>query len=194
MARKLTLDMAKFKTERKIKFDYTKSIVTSIAVPIACLVLWYFFYPSTLNEFLLFTHNTKIAKGTIIKAEEVEDYVETNNDRKIERTLDFNFEYTFQLPNGKYVTSFGSESGALPDDLLNIKEKTLPIEVEYLPSNPETNHVKAPWTGEKSLLQWFRHKFVIGLIIFIFCCYIGFAAYKDGKKNYIAEIKEYKSQ
>jgi hypothetical protein len=89
--------MGTFKTERRIKFDYIRSIITSLAIPIGCLLLWYFFYPSTLNEFLLLTHNTKVAPGQITKAEEIEDYVETNNDRKIERTLDFNFEYTFKL-------------------------------------------------------------------------------------------------
>jgi hypothetical protein len=183
--------MGTFKTERRIKFDYIRSIITSLAIPIGCLLLWYFFYPSTLNEFLLLTHNTKVAPGQITKAEEIEDYVETNNDRKIERTLDFNFEYTFKLPDGKSVTSFGSEVGSLPEELANVKDKPFPIEVEYLTKNPETNRVKAAWTGEKSLFLWFRHKFIIGFLIFLFCCWWGFKVLKDGRKNYTTEIKEY---
>ncbi|XVJ64731.1 MAG: hypothetical protein HEQ40_00620 [Lacibacter sp.] len=183
--------MGTFKTERRIKFDYIRSIITGLAIPIGCLLLWYFFYPSTLNEFLLLTHNTKVAPGQITKAEEIEDYVETNNDRKIERTLDFNFEYTFRLPDGKSVTSFGSEVGALPEELANVKDKPFAVEVEYLTDNPETNRVKAAWTGEKSLFQWFRHKFIIGFLIFLFCCWWGFRVLKDGKKNYTMEIKEY---
>ena len=183
--------MGTFKTERRIKVDYIRSIITGLAIPIGCLLLWYFFYPSTLNEFLLLTHNTKVAPGQVTKAEEIEDYVETNNDRKIERTLDFNFEYTFKLPDGKLVTSFGSEVGALPDELANVKDKPFPVEVEYLRDNPETNRVKAAWTGEKSLFQWFRHKFIIGFLIFLFCCWWGFKVLKDGKKNYRMEINDH---
>lgn len=165
--------------------------MSGFAIPIACLLLWYYFYPSSLNELLLLTNNTKVAKGQITQADEVEDYVETNNDRKVERTLDFHFEYTFKLPNGKTVTSYGSEVGALPDDLLDVKEKPFIIEVEYLANNPETNRVKASWTGEKSLFGWFRNKFLGGFLIFLFCCWWGFIVIKDGKNNYKTEIKEY---
>jgi hypothetical protein len=183
--------MGTFKTERKIKFDYIKSLTSGFAVPILYLLLWYYFYPSTLNEFLLLTNKTNVASGQITRAEEVEDYIETNNDRKIERTLDFHYEYTFKLPNGKSVTSIGSEAGALPVVLLKVKDKPLPIEVEYLASNPETNRVKASWTGEKSLFQWFRQKFIIGFLIFLFCFWWGFQIIKDGRKNYKKEIIEY---
>jgi hypothetical protein len=183
--------MGTFKTERRIKFDYIKSIISGLIIPIGYLLLWYFYFPNTLDEFLLLTQNTKMALGQITKAEEIEDYVETNNDRKIERTLDFDFEYTFKLPDGKSVLSFGSEVGSLPDELINVKNTPFPVEVEYLTANPETNRVKANWTGEKSLFKWFRHKFIIGFLIFLFCCWLGFRVIKDGNKNYTAEIKDY---
>jgi len=182
--------MSNFKSRKKIKFDYIKSILTSLAIPIGYLWLWYVYYPSTLNEFLLLTNKSEVANGYITKAEEIEDYVEFYEGRRIEKTLDFNFEYIFTLSNGKTITSYGSEVGALPDVLSNVSSKPYAIQIEYLPDNPETNRVKASWTGEKSLFQWFRQKVFIELIIFILCCSLALAIFKTGKKNYQNEISE----
>lgn len=183
--------MSNFKSKRIIKFDYIRSIVTSLVIPIGYLWLWFICYPSTVNEFLLLTNNSEIANGYVTKAEEIKDYVEVYEGRKIEKTLDFNFEYTFTLPNGNNVTSFGSEVGALPDILSNVSLKPYPVQVEYIANNPETNRVKATWTGEKSLFQWFRHKVIIGLLIFLAFCYWAYRVFKDGKKDYKTEITKY---
>lgn len=180
--------MGTFKTIGRIKFDYIKSIITGLAIPIGYLLFWCFFYPDTINEFMLLTEKTKVVTGQVTKAKQIEDYVETNDDRKIERKLDFDFEYTFKLPDGKLVTSFGSESGALPDELANVKDKPFPVEIEYLADNPERNRVKADWTGEKSLFQWFLHSFIIGFLILLFCCWWGFQIIKNGKMNYTMEV------
>jgi hypothetical protein len=180
-----------FKSERRIKFDYARAIITSLVLPIGYLLLWYYSFPATWRELQLLTHNTKTTNGYVTKAEEIEDYVETNNDRKIERKLDFTFEYSFTLPNGESITSYGSEPGPLPDDLRNISEKVKQVEVEYLPNNPQTNRIKAMWTGEKSILQWFRHRFVIGFLVFLFFCYWGYLIYKGGRKNYSKELADY---
>ena len=89
--------MSNFKSRKKIKFDYIKSILTSLAIPIGYLWLWYVYYPSTLNEFLLLTNKSEVANRYITKAEEIEDYVEFYEGRRIEKTLDFKFEYILTL-------------------------------------------------------------------------------------------------
>ncbi len=183
--------MTSFKSEKQIKFGYIKSIIIGLVIPLGYLFYWYAWYPATINEFLLLTRETQIANGVITNAEEIEDYVDLYEGRKTVKTLDFNFEYSFSLPNGKSVTSFGSEAGPLPGFLSNVPNKPFPIKVEYLSGSPKTNRIMATWTGEKTLLQWFRHKVVIGLIGFIFCCYLGYSIFKSGKKSYKVEISGY---
>ena len=117
------------------------SLLAGIAIPSVYLWLWYTFYPNTINEYLLITHKTVVANGFIVKAEQIEDYVETNNDRTIEKTINFTFEYNFTLPTGKTITSFGSEVGPLPDHLVNVETTPYPVEVEYLPNDPTINRV-----------------------------------------------------
>ena len=160
-------------------------------IPFGYLWLWYIFYPATVNEYLLLTNKSEIANGYITKAKEIEDYVDVYEGRSTVKTLDFNFEYTFILPNGESINSNGSEVGALPDFLSNVSSKPYPIQIEYIPNYPETNRVKATWTGEKSLFQWFRRKVAIELLIFIFFCYWGYKIFKDGKHNYKVKMSEY---
>jgi len=183
--------MSTFKSERKIKLAYFKAIVIAILLPVGYIYFWFLLSPSTINEFLLLTNKVQIANGYIIHAEELEDYVDTNNDRSIEKKLDYNFEYTFTLPDGKVIKSFGSEAGALPEILSNIQSHPYPVKVEYLSNNPKVNRIKASWTGEQNLWKWFQHKVLLGLLGLLFFCYLSYLFFKDGRKNYNCDISIY---
>ncbi len=163
--------------------DYVKSVLLSLIIPVVYLSLWIILIPSTFNEYLLLTHKTKIINGFVTKAEEISDYVEAYEGKKTIKTLYFNFEYSFKLPDGATLNTYGSEDGALPEILSNVHTEPYPVQIEYLSNNPETNRIIASWTGEKSLFGWFRRKVTIGLLGFIVCCFWSYSIFIKGKKN-----------
>lgn len=177
--------MSIFNKEEKIKLKYYQSYLVRIIIPLAYLYLWYTYYPSTIDEFLLLTQKTEISNGFITKAEEIEDYVDVSDGRRTVKELDFNFEYYFITSRGDTITSFGSKPGRLPDFLENVRKNPFPVKVEYLLDHPEINRISAVWTtGVKSLYQWFLKKIIWGLAGFIFSCYLSFYLFKDVWKKY----------
>lgn len=169
----------------KAKISFYRSIVVGISIPTVAFLIWFVSSSSPFSDFLLITKNTT-AKGYITRAKEGTDVVETNEGRTSYLVYFYDYIYNFSLPSGKVIDTYGSEPGQLPDYLMNLEEP-YQVEVEYLADNPKVSRIKGMNSNDTSVLQWIRHRMVIGTIVFLLFCYWGFTIIKDGKKKFKIE-------
>jgi hypothetical protein len=169
-------------SSNKRKLHLIKSIIIGLAIPIVGVWIWYAASDNPVNEYLLIT-KSKTTNGFITKADEQDDIVETNDGRSSEQVFYYYYEYKF-LVNGKAFISYGNEDGTLPDDLTNLAEKSFPIEVEYLPENPQISRVKGMPSGHTTVYEWLRYSVLMGVIVFLICSYFGFMSIRNGIKQY----------
>ncbi len=169
---------------KKVELRLIKSIMVGVSIPTIAILIWLVSSLSPIKDYLLITNSTTTT-GTITKAEEFSDVAETNNGRTSEQYYFFVFDYSFVLPNGNKMESSGQEYGTLPDYLSELSSNPYQVEVEYLSDNPKENRIKGMDSNDNTILQWIRHKVVIGAIIILLCCYWGFSIIGNGFKEYV---------
>ncbi len=169
----------------KAKLNLYKSVGIGISIPIIAFLIWLVSSSSPINDFLLITKSST-AKGNITKAKEGTDVVEENDGRTSRQVYFYDYDYSFSLPSGKVIETYGSEPGQLPDYLTNLEEP-YKVEVEYLVNNPKVSRVKGMDSNDTSVLQWIRHRMIFQTIVFLLFCYWGFTIIRDGMKKYKTE-------
>jgi len=186
----LNFIIAKFSTKNKIKINLLKSIIIGLAIPVVAVWLWYGSSSNNpINEYLLIT-KSETTEGFITNAEQHEEEVEANDGRTSGIKYSFSYDYTFTLPDGKIINSYGVEDGSrLPDNMQDIATKPYKVEIQYLPNNPEVSRVKDFLWHNSTVYEWIRFNILLGLIILIVCICIGYAIIKAGIKKYSTGIK-----
>ncbi len=170
----------------KEKVRLIKSIASGISIPVIAVLIWLASSSSPLNDLFLIT-NGKTTTGYITKAEGQSEDVSYNNDRSHGIRYYYTYEYSFVLPNGESITSYGEENGELPENLSDLDSKPYQVDVEYLSNKPQVCRVKDMESSDKTIWAWLRHRFLIGAIIMLLFIYWGVLIIKTG-------IKEYKSE
>ncbi len=140
-------------------FEYIRkkfhSPLSTVAGGIICIIigtwLWSSLAGSPLDELALI-RNAHITKGFIVDTwEDVE-----SGDRRVQWY--HGAEYTFRLPGGREITSgYSNASGRLKDKFRDL-QKPYPVEVEYLPKNPQISRLKG--RGAQTIAGWLWRKLI----------------------------------
>jgi uncharacterized SAM-binding protein YcdF (DUF218 family) len=148
-------------------FKLLRSILIGLAIPIISLWLWYSSRTTNpFDEYSLIIEGVK-ANGFITKVEKHEDVAELYEGRKSVQVFDYSYEYTFNLPNGNIIKSYGNEPGQIHDGLVDLEKHPYPITVQYLVRRPEINRV-LEMDNSKTVYQWIRRRMLLGLTILLF--------------------------
>lgn len=175
-----------------MKIVLIRSIFIGLTIPFVAVLLWYNSNDNNpINEYLLITQS-RTTDGFITNAEEHEEDAEPDNAPSGTK-YSFSYNYTFTLPNGKMINSYGVEDGGLPEDMQEVNTEPYKVEVQYLAKNPEISRVKIFLWHNSTVYEWIRYNILLGLIILIACMYFGYLTIKAGIKKYSIETKNLSS-
>ena len=166
------------------KFDLLINIVGGVS-----LLVFYFWIISdgaiqeVIDDYLIITQEKTVTKGLIIKAEEFEDIIETNEGRTVEVVNGYYYIYTFSTLNNKKIEVQGGNYGELPLKK-TINDIPYEIEIEYLNEKPEINRIKGQWSNNTSLWSWFRRMILFKIVVLIVCLFISYEVIKRGIEKF----------
>ncbi len=155
-------------------------------------IIWVFFYKigDPYHDFLLITKATT-ANGFIIGSREQED--DGEHDGIGYQSFYVYYVYTFTTKDGKTIKDNASERSPESGYLAEANVKPIPIEVEYIPSNPKINRIKGMTTQPTTIwgLIWRFGLLVFFLIITYFG---GIDDFRNTIKSYLREINETRNE
>ncbi|MDR3593829.1 DUF6804 family protein [Clostridium sp.] len=188
----MTIDWGKYKESLSPRGKLVYNLIRNCFWGVVALVAVFWFIYSIIgnpyNEYLLITQGIT-TNGFIIYSEEHEDVAEQEG-RSAVQVYDVYYEYTFTTQDGKIIKSHASDRNSEPGYLHDANEKPIPIEVEYIPLNPEINRVKNMTNQCHTIAEFFWRKVGLGtLLLLIFLSY-GFALIRGAIKKYLTESKK----
>ena len=145
---------------RKQIKDLAKGILFAALLIIGASWFWYLLAGNPFHEIAII-QQCKTANGFII-----ETWEEPPERREGKLDWSHGGKYTYTLPDGrKYTGEIKIRSGRLREELRPPLMEPYPVEVEYLPDNPEISKLKGE--GSDSVVGWVLRKIVLGPILLI---------------------------
>ena len=108
---------------------------------------------------LALIQRSKVVPGAIVDA--WEDYDDTDYGDTIWHHAGI---YEYRLPDGRDFKGVSTGSGRLPDECEDLTQP-YPVEVEYLPDNPNVSRIKG--VGCQSVTEWLWRKVGIGGLVLV---------------------------
>jgi hypothetical protein len=90
-------------------------------------------------------------------------------------------EYDYTLPDGREFTQTSSGDGRLKDELRDLRQP-YPIEVEYLPDDPDVSRIKG--NGSPTIFDWVWRKAGLGSLLLAMFVAPGISVMRDGIRKY----------
>jgi len=133
-----------------------RKVVLGVAFTIGGILFWFSLVGNPLDELALIQRG-KVAPGFIVDTwEEAESGDEGG-------TIWFSAAiYEYRLPDGRDFKGVSDGSGRLKDELRGLTEPH-PIEVEYLPDDPNVSRIKGD--GCQSVTEWLWRKAGLGTLL-----------------------------
>lgn len=159
----------------KSKFhDPIKSMVWGCILTLLACAFVYYVAGNPLRELALILHGRTVS-GFVIDA--WEDAEETDYGKTI---WDHRAIYTYRLPDGRSFKGTAEGSGRLKEEFQDLTEP-YPIEIEYLPDNPNISRVKGDGCATVTELLW--RKIGLGGCILVGFCWIPVGLLWKGLKD-----------
>ena len=153
--------------------DAVKTLAGGILLTVGAFWLWYFLIGLPLDDLALIQRG-KVVPGFIVDTWED---VEVESRREGGTTWSSAAIYEYRLPDGRDFKGVSKGSSRLKDELRYLTEP-LPIEVEYLPDNPNVSRIKGD--GCQSVTEWLWRKVGLGGLFLLAFLAPGFIYLRDG--------------
>ncbi|MCX6350871.1 MAG: hypothetical protein NTX03_03305 [Bacteroidetes bacterium] len=174
---------------RKIVFDLIQSCVLGTLALIIAIAFWQGMLEiNPYHEFLLITKATTV-KGFITHSEEEEDDVESETQGS-RRSFIIYYDYTFTTKKGEIIKDHASDRSPKSGYLQEANATPLPIDVEYISSDPQIHRIKDMTGQANTLFDFLWRRIGLGIILLLVFCGIGFEIIKNGIKVYLTERKK----
>lgn len=173
--------------QEKLIYNLTKQCTFGV-VALIVAILFMSYLNNNINpyhEYQLIT-NSKIANGFITNVEEHEDEIPDSDLHSGGSVIVDIYDYNFTTEDGKVINDRSDDLGYMK----NFQGSSLPIQVEYLANNPKINRVKGETRQCKSLGEFVFRQIVLGGILLIIFCGIGYVIIKNGIQDYLTERKK----
>jgi len=158
-----------------------KQLIWGIIWVVAASAFWLSQLGNPLDELALIMH-AKITEGFIIDtSEDVQDSEGGGADWY------HRVQYTFRTPDGREFTrTTDARKGKLRAELRDL-EDPYPIQVEYLPDDPNVSRIKGD--GSPTLFDWIWRKVGLGGLLWVLTNAPGFVMIRNGLKELLAARK-----
>lgn len=154
-----------------------KSILFGVIWIIITFGFWLYVAGNPIENFKLVV-GAQVTDGFIIDT--YEDYIDTDEGRA---QWFHNFLYEYQIPDGrKYSKGTKAFNGRLNEEFREL-EQPYPIQVEYLPDNPDISRIKG--TGTQSIMEWIWRDIGLGGLLLIIFGGVGVKLLLNGSRDLI---------